>query len=74
MLANNATKLATKSAVVLCVDLTANCDVSMNHGNVCANIHQIASVCARCCSHAPFCMKKAASVGATSNATPAYHE
>ena len=61
----------TNSAVESCEDSTANCDEVTNVGTAIVNIIHRASVWARCCSQAPFLMKKAGMVQEISRAAPA---
>ena len=65
-------KTFTLARIFQFVDGTANFPSSINAGNVCANMHQSASVCARCCNHAPFPIVKAQIVGASKSANPQY--
>ena len=47
---------------------------SANCGTVITNMIQSPSVCARCCSHAPFLMKNVGMVHASKSARPQYAE
>src|SRR5664280_2471488 len=70
----NGIPFAADAIAALAVDCTENGPLSMNAGNVWANMHHRARVWARCCSQAPLPTVNAQSVGASNNANPAYHE
>ena len=68
-LAAKAMRLTTKNAVGLCV-VGMGASTSANCGTVMTNMIQSASVCARCCSQAPFLMKNVGMVQASRSARP----